>query len=118
SDHQRMTEPNMPQQDDRDFSKLVQSESEAWDAGDAWDPDKDAFKGLREKYDEEAALVGSLRRRRRRAGNTADEPIKTVSLVVREDGILYWRDDVSQSEPKKLGLGPRRRRLRRRAELP
>ena len=39
------------------------------------------FQGLRVDYNEDDATVAGLRRRRRRAANTPDNPIKTVSLV-------------------------------------
>jgi len=101
----------MPQ-DDSDRPELFQS------LVDAWDKDEDLFTGLYGTYDEESASVGGLRRRRRRASNTPDDPIKTVSLI-RKDGVLLWSDDIPVPEgaPSSLDIGPRRRRLRRRAGL-
>jgi len=100
----------MPQEDpDRPdvFSPLVK----------AWDDDEDFFEGLHKEYDDESASVGGLRRRRQQAANVTDEPIKTVSLI-EKDGVLLWCDDIPQGTPSKLDMGPRRRRLRRRAGLP
>jgi hypothetical protein len=77
---------------------------------------EDLFKNLYETYDEKA-LVSGLRRRRRRATNTLDNPIKTVSLID-EGGVLFWRDDIPVAPPSVLDIGLRRRRLRRRAGLP
>ena len=57
---------------------------------------KDIFKGLYVEYNKDDGTVGGLRRRRRRAGNTPENPIKTVSLV-EEDGVLFWRDGVPAS---------------------
>lgn len=100
----------MPQED-RDRHNVFASQVKTWDE------DEEFFSGLTEEYDDESASVGGLRRRRQRAVNAADEPIKTVSLV-EENGVLVWRDDIPQGEPSKLDIGPRRRRLRRRAGLP
>ena len=69
---------------------------------------KDIFQYV--EYREEEETVGGLRRRRRRAGNTPENPIKTVSLV-EEDGVLFWRDGVPAS-------GSSLRRRRARAGLP
>ena len=57
---------------------------------------KDIFRDLYVDYSEDEETVGGLRRRRRRAGNTPENPIKTVSLV-EEDGVLFWRDGVPAS---------------------
>jgi pimeloyl-ACP methyl ester carboxylesterase len=67
---------------------------------------KDIFRDLYVDYSEDDETVGGLRRRRRRAGNTPENPIKTVSLV-EEDGVLFWRDGVPAS-----GSSLRRRRAR------
>lgn len=74
------------------------------------------FKDFYETYDEKD-LVSGLRRRRRRATNTPDNPIKTVSLID-EGGVLFWRDDIPVAPPTEVDIGLRRRRLRRRAGLP
>jgi len=58
---------------------------------------KDIFRDLYVDYNEEEETVGGLRRRRRRAGNTPENPIKTVSLV-EENGVLYWRDGIPASD--------------------
>ena len=71
---------------------------------------KDIFQDLYVEYRKEEETVGGLRRRRRRAGNTPENPIKTVSLV-EEDGVLFWRDGVPAS-------GSSLRRRRARAGLP
>ena len=86
---------------------------------DAWDEDQQLFKGLHQTYDDEMESIGGLRRRRRRASNTAGDPIKTVSLV-EEDGVLFWRDDVPApvAAPARLDIGPRARRRLRRAGIP
>jgi hypothetical protein len=99
----------MPQ-DDNDSSALFLSLT------DAWDKDEDLFRELYGPYDEDGASVGGLRRRRRRASNTPDDPIKTVSLI-QKDGVLLWSDDIPEGVPSNLDIGPRRRRLRRRAGL-
>ena len=78
---------------------------------------EDIFKGLREKYDEEASSVSGLRRRRQRASNTASNPIKTVSLI-EQDGVLFWQDNIPVAPSPVVDIGLRRRRLRRRAGLP
>ncbi len=57
---------------------------------------KDIFRDLYVDYDEDEETVSGLRRRRRRAGNTPENPIKTVSLV-EEDGVLFWRDGIPAS---------------------
>jgi len=44
---------------------------------------KDIFRDLYVDYSKDEETVGGLRRRRRRAGNTPENPIKTVSLVER-----------------------------------
>ena len=97
--------------EDRDRPNLFSSHVEAWDK------DEEFFKGLNDEYDDESATVGGLRRRRRQAANITDEPIKTVSLI-EKDGVLLWCDDIPEGTPSKLDIGPRRRRLRRRAGLP
>jgi hypothetical protein len=84
---------------------------------DAWDAHENLFNGLYEAYDEERASVSGLRRRRRRASNTPDNPIKTVSLI-EEGGVLFWRDNIPVASPSVIDIGLRRRRLRRRAGLP
>lgn len=81
------------------------------------DAHEDIFKGLHEEYDEERASVSGLRRRRRRAANAPDNPIKTVSLI-EEGGVLFWRDNIPVAPPSVVDIGLRRRRLRRRAGLP
>jgi hypothetical protein len=103
----------MPQ-NDGDRSELFCSQVAAWDRDEA------LFSDLHVKYDDENATVGGLRRRRRRAANATDEPIKTVSLI-EKDGVLLWCDDIpdiAEGTPSKLDIGPRHRRLRRRAGLP
>jgi hypothetical protein len=99
----------MPQ-DDSDGPERFQAQV------DAWDQHETLFEGLYGNYDEERESVGGLRRRRRRASNTQDNPIKTVSLI-QKDGVLLWCDDIPDGVPSKLDIGPRRRRLRRRAGL-
>ena len=76
----------------------------------------DLFEGLYAEYDEKDLIAG-LRRRRKRAFNTTDGQIKTVSLV-QEEGVLYWRDNIPEVEPTRLGLGVGQRRRRRRLRLP
>lgn len=100
----------MPQ-DDGDRPELFRSLVEAWDK------DDDLFEQLHEPHDE-GDSVGGLRRRRLRASNSPDGPIKTVSLI-QKDGVLVWCDDVPilLDMPTSLDIGPRRRRLRRRAGL-
>jgi hypothetical protein len=100
----------MPQ-DDRERPELFQSQV------DAWDKDEKLFGELYDKYDDESASVGGLRRRRQRASNATDEPIKTVSLI-QKNGVLFWCDDIPEGKPAILDVGPRRRRLRGRAGLP
>jgi pimeloyl-ACP methyl ester carboxylesterase len=103
--------------DDRDRAELFCSQVDAWDSHES------LFSDLRVRYDDESATVSGLRRRRRRVANAGDEPIKTVSLIER-NGVLLWCDDIpdwQESIPEglpKLDIGPRRRRLRRRAGLP
>jgi pimeloyl-ACP methyl ester carboxylesterase len=58
---------------------------------------EELFTGLYADYDEESESVAGLRRRRRRASNTPDDPIKTVSLI-EQDGVLYWRDGIPAPE--------------------
>lgn len=86
----------MPQ-DDSDRPELFQS------LVDAWDKDEELFRGLYGEYDEESASVGGLRRRRRRASNTPDDPIKTVSLI-QKDGVLLWCDDIPEGTPSNLDM--------------
>jgi hypothetical protein len=66
------------------------------------------------EHDDEIDSVAGLRRRRRRASNTPDDNILTVSLV-EENGILRWVDGVPAPDDS-----PRRRRRRaaRTAEPP
>lgn len=73
------------------------------------------FKGLYVDHDDDLDSVAGLRRRRRRASNTPDDKILTVSLI-EENGVLRWCDGVpAPDEPP-----PRRRRRRaaRAAEPP
>src|SRR5262249_47686091 len=65
----------------------------------------DLFRELYVDFDPNSQSIAGLRRRRRRASNTPDDPIKTVSLV-EEDGVLYWRDGIPAPEQ------PLRRRRR------
>lgn len=83
----------------------------------AWDAHENLFSGLHGDYNEEKTSVSGLRRRRKRASNTPDEPIKTVSLI-EEGGVLLWRDNIPVAPPTTVDMGLRRRRLRRRAGLP
>ena len=110
SDHQRLTGSAMPQDDQEDPERLLSH-------ADAWDRDEDLFNGLHVDYDEEKVSISGLRRRRRRAANSSDSPIKTVSLI-EEDGVLFWRDNIPVAPPSVVDIGLRRRRLRRRAGLP
>jgi pimeloyl-ACP methyl ester carboxylesterase len=64
------------------------------------------FKGLYVKFDEERESIAGLRRRRQRASNSPENPIKTVSLI-EEDGVLYWRDGIPAHASSR---GRRRRR--------
>jgi pimeloyl-ACP methyl ester carboxylesterase len=81
----------------------------------AWDQHETLFEKFYQKTDADKDSIGGLRRRRKRASNASDAPIKTVSLI-EKDGILLWCDDVpAEAEPSTLDVGPRRRRLRRRA---
>ena len=100
----------MPQ-DDNGRSAIFQSMADAWDKNEALFDDLRTF-----GYDKEEASVGGLRRHRKSASNVADEPIKTVSLI-EENGVLVWRDDIPEGHPIDLGIGPRRRRMLRRAGL-
>lgn len=68
---------------------------------------EELFKDFYIKYDKDKELIAGLRRRRRRASNTPDDPIKTVSLI-EEDGILFWRDGIPARS-----FSTRRRRARR-----
>jgi pimeloyl-ACP methyl ester carboxylesterase len=70
---------------------------------------EELFKDLYVRYDADRESVAGLRRRRRRASNTQDDPIKTVSLI-EEDGVLYWRDGIPGSDL------PSRRRAGRSSE--
>jgi pimeloyl-ACP methyl ester carboxylesterase len=70
---------------------------------------KDLFQDFYQDADDEDYTVAGLRRRRRRATNSPDSPIKTVSLV-EENGVLYWRDGI----PARTPTG--RRRWRRGAD--
>ena len=67
----------------------------------------DLFEGLYRETSPEDETIAGLRRRRRRAVNDLESPVKTVSLV-EENGTLYWRDGVP-GRP----TGRRRRRGRR-----
>ena len=100
----------MPQDDQEDPERLLSH-------ADAWDRDEDLFNGLHVDYDVEKVSISGLRRRRRRAANSSDSPIKTVSLI-EEDGVLFWRDNIPVAPPSVVDIGLRRRRLRRRAGLP
>jgi pimeloyl-ACP methyl ester carboxylesterase len=71
--------------------------------------EQDLFEGLHAAYDPDRDSVAGLRRRRRRASNSPESPIKTVSLV-EENGVLFWRDGIP-ARPSTL-----RRRRRRAAE--
>jgi hypothetical protein len=71
---------------------------------------EDLFRDLYVTYDKESESVSGLRRRRRRAANTYEDPIKTVSLI-EEDGVLYWRDGMPGSDVPSL-----RRRASKRGE--
>jgi pimeloyl-ACP methyl ester carboxylesterase len=82
--------------DDTDRFKSLVAASERHD---------DLFQDLYVDFDPDSESVAGLRRRRRRASNTPDDPIKAVSLV-QEDGVLYWRDGVPAAEQ------PLRRRRR------
>ena len=55
--------------------------------------EQDLFKDLYVSADPAERTVASLRRRRRRAVNALDSPMKSVSLV-EENGTLYWRDGI------------------------
>ncbi|MFB9269640.1 esterase/lipase family protein [Bradyrhizobium erythrophlei] len=83
---------------------------------DAADEKRDLFKDLYKEFDDRKDSAAGLRRARRRASNTTDATIKTVSLV-QKDGVLYWCDDIPADEPKDLGMGLSQRRRRRRAGL-
>jgi pimeloyl-ACP methyl ester carboxylesterase len=67
---------------------------------------EDLFEGLHVDFDPDRETVAGLRRRRRRASNSLESLMKTVSLV-EEDGVLYWRDGIPASPP---ALHRRRRR--------
>ncbi|WP_426436023.1 esterase/lipase family protein [Bradyrhizobium genosp. P] len=90
----------MPQEFSEDPTRF-QSQISASEACD------DLFADLYVSYDAESESIAGLRRRRRRAANTPDDPIKTVSLV-EENGVLYWRDGIPAP-----GLPSRRRRASR-----
>ncbi|HEU0082675.1 MAG TPA: hypothetical protein VFQ87_07345, partial [Bradyrhizobium sp.] len=101
----------MPQDSSNDRSRF-QAHVDAWEKHDA------VLGKFYAKYDVEKDSIGGLRRRRKRAANASDAPIKTVSLI-EKDGVLLWCDDVpAETEPAELDIGPRRRRLRRRAGQP
>jgi pimeloyl-ACP methyl ester carboxylesterase len=103
-----MTEWKMPQDSSEDSSRFLAHV-------DAWDQHETLFEKFYQKTDADKDSIGGLRRRRKRASNASDAPIKTVSLI-EKDGVLQWCDDVpAEEEPSKLDIGPRRRRLRRRA---
>lgn len=81
----------------------------------AWDQHEKVFAEFYEDVNADKDSIGGLRRRRKRASNRSDGKIKTVSLI-EKNGILLWCDDVpAEPDPVKLDIGPRRRRLRRRA---
>jgi hypothetical protein len=100
----------MPQDDQEDPGRFLSH-------ADAWDRHEGLFNGLHVDYDVEKVSISGLRRRRRRAANSPDSPIKTVSLI-EEDGVLFWRDNIPVAPPSVVDIGLRRRRLRRRAGLP
>jgi pimeloyl-ACP methyl ester carboxylesterase len=83
-----------------------------WSQISAAQQQQDLFKGLYQRYDPETESVAGLRRRRRRASNSPDDPIKTVSLI-EEDGVLYWRDGIPARH-----FSPHRRRAGRADEVP
>jgi pimeloyl-ACP methyl ester carboxylesterase len=92
-------EPNMPQhisEGPARFQSHVEADSDV----------SDLFDGLHADFDPERNSVAGLRRRRRRASNSPENPIKTVSLV-EQDGVLYWRDGIPARSPT---LHRRRRR--------
>ncbi len=60
----------------------------------------DLFQGLYEEVDDRS--IAGLRRRRGRAVNSLDSPVKTVALV-EEDGVLYWRDGIPARKPVRRG---------------
>lgn len=65
--------------------------------------EQDLFKDLYVSADPAERTVASLRRRRRRAVNALDSPMKSVSLV-EENGTLYWRDGIpSRSVARRRG---------------
>jgi pimeloyl-ACP methyl ester carboxylesterase len=73
------------------------------------------FKDLYVDHDDDLDSVAGLRRRRRRASNTPDDKILTVSLI-EENGVLRWCDGVpapDQPPPRR-----RHRRAARAAEPP
>jgi hypothetical protein len=76
----------------------------------ASEDNRDLFEGLYVEHNAERDSVAGLRRRRRSAANTLDDPIKTVSLI-EVDGVLYWRDGIPGPDHPS-----RRRRAARRGE--
>lgn len=100
----------MPQDDQEDSGGRLS-------LAEAWDRHEDLFNGLYVDYDVDKVSISGLRRRRRRAANSPDSPIKTVSLI-EEDGVLFWRDNIPVAPPSVVDIGLRRRRLRRRAGSP
>jgi pimeloyl-ACP methyl ester carboxylesterase len=93
----------MPQDPSQEFGRF-RSLIEASEAN------RSLFENLYQESDAERDSVAGLRRRRRSASNTPDEPIKTVSLI-EEDGVLYWRDGIPGPD-----YPSRRRRAARRGE--
>jgi pimeloyl-ACP methyl ester carboxylesterase len=73
--------------------------------------EENLFADLYQDADPVEDTVAGLRRRRRRATNSPESPIKTVSLV-EEDGVLHWRDGIP------VRTLSDRRRGRRRGESP
>ena len=62
------------------------------------------FEGLHAEFNRDRNTVAGLRRRRRRASNSPDSPIKTVSLV-EEDGVLYLDASSSVAPISRYRLG-------------
>jgi pimeloyl-ACP methyl ester carboxylesterase len=98
-------ETNMPQYIIEDPGRFQSQVS-------ALEDHEDIFQGLYVDYKQEEETVAGLRRRRLRAANTPDNPIKTVSLV-EQDGVLFWRDGIPARD-----FTPRRRRAGRADETP
>jgi hypothetical protein len=101
-----MTVSNMPQSAAEDTGRFLSQIT-------AVEDHDDLFNHLYVDYDEKTDSVAGLRRRRRSASNTLEDPILTVSLI-EEDGVLRWCDGIpAREEPTR-----RRRRARRAAEPP